>query len=47
MAIPPKKGVEVFTTTITLRNGKVLHAWQVGKKCFRFIVKDKKPKREE
>lgn len=40
--------IEVFTKTITLRNGKVLHASSVGLTCFRFLAKerktDKKPK---
>ena len=37
--------IEVFTKTITLKNGKVLHASDVGKNCFRFFVKEKKPKK--
>jgi len=47
MATPTTGGVEVFTKTITLRNGKVLHAAQVGLTCFRFIAKEKKPRQKK
>jgi hypothetical protein len=29
----------IFRPYITLRNGKRLYAWQVGKKAFRILVK--------
>ena len=38
-ARPLKPGERyVFSTYITLRNGKRLYAWQVGLKAFRFPV---------
>jgi hypothetical protein len=37
----------VYSTYITLRNGRKLYAWEVGKKVFRFrpAKKDKSRKR--
>ena len=34
----------IFTSRITLRNGKVLYAWQKGLKAFAIWVNDEKPK---
>jgi len=35
-----KKGRWIYTSFITLRNGKRLYAWQKGKKAFRIWVTD-------
>ena len=37
--------VEVFTAFITLRNGRRLYASEVGKTCFHFWAKARKPRK--
>lgn len=37
----PDEGEIVYTTRITLRNGKVLYAHQVGLRAFRLVIKPK------
>ena len=35
-----ENGHYIFTTVITLRNGRRIYAWQYGLKAFRIFVKD-------